>query len=78
MKQRFFPLLLAMALSACSLTPVLTTPATPVPACYPVTQETDQQGSVADLAWRTMFPDPRLQSLIELALSNIAISVWPP
>lgn len=70
MKQRFFPLLLAMALSACSLTPVLTTPATPVPARYPVTQETDQQGSVADLAWRTMFPDPRLQSLIELALSN--------
>jgi len=70
MKQRILPLLLAMALSACSLTPALTKPEPPVPAHYPSAQDTDKHANVTHLDWRTMFPDPRLQRLLELALAN--------
>lgn len=70
MKQRILPLLLAMALSACSLTPILDIPNAPVPTHYPLTQDTDKQANVADLHLQAMFSDPRLQRLIELALAN--------
>ncbi len=70
MKPRILPLLLAMSLSACSLAPALTRPEPPVPAHYPLAQDTDKQADVAHLDWRALFPDPRLQCLIELALAN--------
>lgn len=60
---------MAAALSACSLTPTLVKPALPVPAVYDA-GEIAGQGNAADLGWRQMLPDPRLQRLVELALHN--------
>lgn len=64
-----------VALSACSLTPALVKPAAPVPAEFPSTEFPDASARVtgahtADLGWRSMFGDARLQHLIELALAN--------
>lgn len=60
---------MAAALSACSLTPVLVKPALPVPASYDADAATGQ-GNAADLGWRQMLLDQRLQRLVELALLN--------
>ena len=60
---------MAAALSACSLTPTLVKPALPVPAVYDA-GKTAGQGNAADLGWRQMLLDPRLQRLVELALHN--------
>ncbi|MGE4279419.1 MAG: efflux transporter outer membrane subunit [Magnetospirillum sp.] len=61
---------LSLALSACSLTPDLANPDLPVPNAYP-SPTTAPGGEIAsDLDWRTMFGDPRLQRLIEMALLN--------
>ncbi len=62
--------LLAFALSACSLTPVLSVPDLPVPATYPSASGDSTEARVADLDWRSMFGDQRLQRLIELSLAN--------
>ena len=71
MRSRFILLTAALAavLSACTLTPPLSKPALPVPATY---GSADAPGgaSAADLGWRRMLPDPRLQRLVELALAN--------
>ncbi|WP_084579573.1 efflux transporter outer membrane subunit [Sphingomonas azotifigens] len=63
MRIRALPLLLAA--SACSMTPKLSLPAAPVAAAYPAAD-----GVEALPAWRSMFGDPRLQRLIELALDS--------
>ncbi|ARU25679.1 hypothetical protein RSSE_p1496 (plasmid) [Ralstonia solanacearum] len=68
MRLRILPLVLA--LSACSLTPALIKPALPVPATFPAESGPETQAHVADLGWRTMFGDRRLQRLIGLALAN--------
>jgi len=60
----------ALALSACSLTPVLVKPAMPVPTAYTAAAAADLHANAADLGWRTMFGDRRLQRLIEVALRN--------
>jgi len=58
-------------LSACSLTPTLQRTAAPVPPSFPVAAATPASASPASaLGWRTMFGDPRLRRLIDLALSN--------
>ena len=69
---RFLILPLVLALSACSLAPTLVKPELPVPGTYPVNAlaTTGAQAHAADLGWRAMFGDPRLQRLIELALAN--------
>ncbi|OYO29286.1 RND transporter [Janthinobacterium sp. PC23-8] len=59
---------MAAALSACSLTPTLVKPALPVPSAYDAGAAA--QGNAADLGWRQMLLDPRLQRLVELALLN--------
>lgn len=72
---RFLILLfLTWCLAACSLTPELHRPAPPVPAHFPL-QDGSFEGSpmtaaVNELGWRSMFGDPRLQQVIELALQN--------
>lgn len=69
MRLTAFPLILA--LSACSLAPDLVTPDLPVPAAYPSSAPvTAGEELGADLDWRAMFGDPRLQRLIELAIEN--------
>ena len=60
---------MAAALSACSLTPTLVKPALPVPASYDADAAAGQ-GNAADLGWRRMLLDVRLQRLVELALLN--------
>lgn len=70
MRRQLLLLAMALSLSACSLTPPLVTPEAPVPSVYPLANGEDMQANVADLHWRAMFPDPRLQGLIELALEN--------
>ncbi len=67
---RLLILPLVLALSACSLTPELVTPALPVPSTFQGEEGSASQTHAADLGWRTMFGDPRLQRLIELALTN--------
>lgn len=70
MKQHFLPVALAMLLSACSLTPPLIKPDAPVPAHYPSGNDNDLRANAADLPWKAVFSDARLQQLIELALAN--------
>lgn len=60
----------ALALSACSMAPTLVRPAMPVPTAYTTAAAADLHANAADLGWRTMFGDRRLQRLIELALDN--------
>jgi NodT family efflux transporter outer membrane factor (OMF) lipoprotein len=60
----------ALALSACSLTPALVKPGMPVPTAYTAAAAADLHANSADLGWRTMFGDRRLQRLIEVALRN--------
>lgn len=67
---RLLTLLLALALSACSLNPALVKPEAPVPAAFPMAAPSEAQANAADLGWGTMFNDPRLQKLIALALAN--------
>lgn len=57
-------------LSACSLTPPLTQPEAPVPAVFPIAAPEAASPPAAEIGWRTMFPDPRLQRLIGLALAH--------
>ncbi|MYM90786.1 efflux transporter outer membrane subunit [Rugamonas sp. FT82W] len=59
---------LALLLGACSLTPVLEKPPAPLPASYG--EAASPAANAADLGWQTMFGDPRLRALIDLALKN--------
>jgi len=62
---------LLVCLSACSLTPTLERPASPVPASFPMAAAAPASPAPASaLGWRAMFGDPRLQRLIDLALAN--------
>lgn len=56
-----------MALSACTLEPRYVRPSAPVTTPAPVV---GRGVPAEDLGWRTFFPDPQLQELIALALSN--------
>jgi multidrug efflux system outer membrane protein len=64
-------LLAATALSGCTLAPAYQRPSLPVGQAWP-TPMADQAAApvAADLAWRDLFQDPRLQSMIELALAQ--------
>jgi NodT family efflux transporter outer membrane factor (OMF) lipoprotein len=62
---------LSLALSACALTPELHKPDLPVPDTYGSVPTTAVAGhSAASIGWRSMFGDPRLQKLIDIALEN--------
>lgn len=62
---------LAAALAGCSLMPTHEQPALPVPAQFPDAQAAAPAGTpAAELGWREMFADARLQRLIELALAH--------
>lgn len=61
---------LVLALSACTLTPTLTRPEAPVATVFPLAPQEPAQLHAADIGWRMLFPDPRLQRLIALALEN--------
>lgn len=59
---------LAALLAGCSLAPKYERPAAPVAAAYPT--ETAAGPAAAELGWREVLGDPRLQRLVELALAN--------
>lgn len=70
---------LAVALAGCSLAPTYERPVAPVDAAYPTgpaydsaNQAAPKPGSpaTADVGWRDFFPDPLLQQLIDLSLTN--------
>ena len=64
-------LLLTLALGGCSLAPGFNRPMAPVAAVLPGTTVAGQPGvQAADLGWREFFADPRLQTIIEMALAN--------
>ncbi|MDB5494926.1 MAG: efflux transporter outer rane subunit [Phenylobacterium sp.] len=62
----------AIALSACTLAPRYVRPGLPVSSSWPVGAAAPAPGAVAagDLAWREVFQDPRLQTVIGLALAQ--------
>jgi len=68
------PLALAVStlLAGCSLMPAYERPAAPVPAQFDGAgaQADAQSVPVADIGWRAVFTDPKLQQVIELALDN--------
>ncbi|HEX7871694.1 MAG TPA: efflux transporter outer membrane subunit [Sphingobium sp.] len=70
--RRLTPLLLASALSACSLAPHYERPAAPVPSSWPVGDAylAQQEAGVPILSYRDIFTDSRLQALVEQALVN--------
>lgn len=57
-----------LLLAGCSMNPKLILPAAPVASTYPLS--TGETANGANLAWREMFGDPRLQQLIEIGLSD--------
>ncbi len=65
---RIIPVSLAFLLSACALTPPLASPDPALPVAY--ADSPDAAGNAADLGWRQMFGDPRLQRLVTIALDN--------
>lgn len=74
---RILPLALAAALtvvfSGCSLMPAYQRPVAPVPAAFPLANNSDthpEGPSTADIGWRDFFSDRRLQQLVQLALEN--------
>src|SRR3546814_5386494 len=76
------PALILLALAGCSLAPKYERPVAPVPTYYPNTGAVDNSGpnsaqavapnaqTSSDLGWNEFFHDPRLKSLIALALEN--------
>src|SRR3546814_14911622 len=76
------PALILLALAGCSLAPKYERPVAPVPTYYPNTGAVDNSGpnsaqavapnaqTSSDLGWTEFLHEPRLQSLIALALEN--------
>ena len=64
-------LLAATAVGACTLAPKTVRPALPVANAWPIAAaNTGSAVTAADLGWRDVFIDPRLQGVIDLALAN--------
>lgn len=61
---------LAAAFAGCTLAPSYTRPDAPVASTYPNTSEKAPRVAVADLGWKDVFGDERLQALLTLALEN--------
>lgn len=64
--------LAALALTGCSLAPPTGLPTPPVPESWPVGDAglIESEAALPILSWRDMFIDPRLQALVDQALTN--------
>jgi outer membrane protein, multidrug efflux system len=60
----------AALLSACTLAPVYQRPDAPVAVEYPGAEQAADRTVAAELGWRTVFADERLQALLQLALAH--------
>src|SRR5437870_1202944 len=71
-KRRFYLLSLCVLLSGCTMMPKYDRPAAPMSPSWPIgaTQTNKANPVAANIDWREFFDDPRLQSLIEVALEN--------
>jgi len=69
-----FALLAGLALAGCTLAPKYHQPAAPIAGAWPENSPAGASAAVtnaaADIGWRDFFSDPRLQSIIGLALTN--------
>ncbi|MGA9522643.1 MAG: efflux transporter outer membrane subunit [Myxococcaceae bacterium] len=63
-------LVCAVLVGGCTLAPAYTRPEAPVSQAYPVETKEEGDAHAADLGWRDVFGDERLQSLVSLALEN--------
>ena len=72
MISRLSPLLLAVALPACSMAPTYVRPAAPVPPSWPTGDAYLRQSetTLPTVTYRDIFRDARLQRLIDSALAN--------
>ncbi len=73
MKQTILPLvILAIGIAGCTLAPQYHRPTARLPETWnaPNTNSLSATNLAAEIGWRSFFPDPRLQQLIELALTN--------
>jgi multidrug efflux system outer membrane protein len=70
MLRRALPVLAAALVSACTLAPKYQRPALPVAQAWPQGAAAPPGPSAADLPWRQVFTDPKLQGLIDLALKE--------
>lgn len=71
------PLSASLALAAtlfaagcATLQPAVPAAAPAIPAEWPLPADTLAEGNTADIGWREFFVDPRLESVVELALEN--------
>lgn len=67
--RRAWLLLCGALLAGCAKAPVRTATDAGIPAAYPISPQAAGTAA-ADIAWRDMFGDPRLEALIALALDN--------
>jgi multidrug efflux system outer membrane protein len=65
-----FLTLFGLSLTSCTLAPSYTRPDAPVSETFPAAPEAEEGVTAADLGWREVFEDARLQALVELALEN--------
>lgn len=79
MNKAIASLLLSVLLSACQLAPRHQRPEAPIAAEFsPEYADAEEGATAATLAWQDFFPDPRLRSLVAIALErnrDLAISV---
>ena len=57
-------------IAGCTFIPEYVRPAATIPAAYPRLESENAPSPAADLEWRSVFSDPRIVRLIELALSH--------
>lgn len=69
MGHRYLLLAGTVLLAGCSMIPALDKPSLPVMSNYPAYAGVDSENA-ADLSWKAMFGDARLQELIRIALQN--------
>ena len=75
MGRQVLPLaVMALVLNGCTMIPRYTRPDPPVPSAWPESAAANAAAPAArpaaDMGWRQYFTDPRLRSVIELALAN--------
>jgi outer membrane protein, multidrug efflux system len=61
---------LAIAVAACNFAPKYQRPAAPVEPAFPAAAGAQAGAPAADLGWRDVFGDPRLQALVAVALER--------
>ncbi len=68
--RRATPLLLALAVTGCTVGPAYQRPAVPAPDRFYGAPPPEGDASLADRSWWDLFSDPALQSLVDEALAN--------